>query len=113
MVMPKVEAKKTRLKRAPKEVIEETGEGDKKSLSSSEFNDIFDVNYTSHHKGVRGKRGGGGESFEGNGLTSFLTAVLQKIDNRRWSESMRGLASLGASAASVVWSGTKEVMDAT
>lgn len=72
MVMPKVEAKKTRLKRAPKEVIEETGEEDKKSLSSSEFNDIFDVNYTSHHKAVRGKRGGGVRVLKVMDLQAFL-----------------------------------------
>lgn len=45
MVIPKVEAKKTLVKMAPK-IVDEEAKGDEKSLSSSEFDDVFNINYT-------------------------------------------------------------------
>lgn len=45
MVIPKVKAKKSPEKRTSKEVVEKVVDGDKKSSSSSQFDNIFDVNY--------------------------------------------------------------------
>lgn len=45
MVKPKTKVKRTGVKRDPKEVIEEAVMREEKSLSSSEFDYIFDVNY--------------------------------------------------------------------
>lgn len=43
--MPKAEAKKIPDQRASKKVVEEVVEGDENSPSSSEFDNIFYVNY--------------------------------------------------------------------
>lgn len=46
VVNPKAEAKKKGVKRAHKADVEEVTKRDDKSSPSSEFNDVFDVNYT-------------------------------------------------------------------
>lgn len=46
MIKPKHKTKKNGVKKHPKEEVEEAANGDDKSLSFSEFDDVFDVNYT-------------------------------------------------------------------
>lgn len=45
VLTPKAKAKNTLEKSASKKVVEEVAEGDEKSPFSSEFDDVFDVNY--------------------------------------------------------------------
>lgn len=45
MVTPKAKAAKKTVNKAPKEVVEEATERDEKGSSSSEFDNVFYVNY--------------------------------------------------------------------
>lgn len=92
IVMLKMNAKKTPEKRTSEKVIKKVVEGDEKSLSSSDFHDVFDVNYTVPSRSNRKTKGDESSNLR---IINVLTRKYNTSTElrRRLIESMKDLTS--------------------